>query len=264
MAVGSSKRFPFVLIVLSASLALGKDQPVQTLTWPDTGNPVLRFTFGKFKEVGSLASQRSYVIDTTAQNLWTKPITDATFLVYLYDKNKTRIGEGWIAVNNVGPGQVVKFTTTIGASGTPVSMSLVAKTVPPELGPLAPAKKVSITVNSVPQGALLKVDGSDAGATPKIVQLAVGKHTLNFSKPGFNDGTFPLEIGPDDASGGSVSYELGNSVHDTIQLRDGTVLSGDLLSVDGMEATIRVGGAAQHFDRNQIKSILLVERERPQ
>ena len=72
---------------------------------------------------------------------------------------------------------------------------------------MAPAKKVSLTINSVPQGATFKVDGTEVGETPKIVQLTVGKHKIEFSKEGFNAGTFPVEIAPDDASGGSVSYE---------------------------------------------------------
>lgn len=244
--------------------ALAKDSPGQTVMWPETGAPILRFTFGKFKEVGGLRSERSYVTETTAENLWTKPISEASFSLYLYDKNKTRIGEGYISLSNVGRGQMVKFQTAVNASGVPVSVSLMAKSLPQELGALAPSRRVSITVNSVPQGASLKVDGVDAGTTPKIAQLTLGKHILQFSKDGFSPGTFPLEIGSDDASGGSVSYELGTSAHDTIELRDGTVLSGDLLSVDAGEITVRIGGAAQHFDRNQVKRILLVERDRPQ
>ena len=113
----------------------------------------------------------------------------------------------------------------------------------------------------MPQGALFRVDGTDAGTTPKIVQLVVGKHTLQFSKEGFNAGMFSVEISPDDASGGSVSYELGTSAHDTVELRDGTVLSGDVLSVSATDVTVRIGGAAQRFDRNQVKRILLVERD---
>src|SRR5205814_1070214 len=133
--------------------------------------------------------------------------------------------------------------------------------MPRELAPLAPPRKVSITINSVPQGALVKVDGAELGTTPKIAQVTVGTHKLEFSKEGFNTGKFPLEIGPDDASGGSVSYELGTSAHDTIELRDGTVLSGDLLSLTATDVTVRDGGVAQRFDRNQVKRILLVERE---
>lgn len=238
-----------------------KDQPAQTIVWPESGNPVLRFTFGKFKEVGSFKSERTYVTDTTAENLWGKPIPDASFLLYLYDKNHTRIGEGYISISNVVRGQLVKFQTTVNSSGVPVSVSLAPKSLPAELGSLAPARHVSVTINSVPQGASLKVDGMEAGTTPKIAQLTLGKHILQFSKDGFNPGTFPVEIGPDDASGGSVSYELGTSAHDTIELRDGTVLSGDLLSIDAVDVTIRVAGAPQHFVRNQVKRILLVERE---
>jgi hypothetical protein len=256
-----SRTFALVALIGSACYLFAKDQPPQVLTWPQSGGAVLRFTFGKFKEVGSIGSQRSYVIDTQAENLWSKPLTDASFLLYLYDKNKTRIGEGWISLSNLAPGQVVKFATTIAAAGTPASLSVTPKQLPAELAPMAPARKVSLTINSVPQGAVLKVDGVDAGETPKILQLTAGKHTLHFSKEGFNDGTFPLEIGPDDASGGSVSYELGTSAHDTIELRDGTVLTGDLLSLTATDATVRIAGAAQRFDRNQIKRILLVERE---
>jgi len=250
-----------IAVLLLSIQAIAKDPPAQTLNWPESGTPILRFTFGKFKEIGSLAGARSYITDTTAENLWTKPIPDATFSLYLYDKNKTRIGEGYITLSNVAPGQTIKFQTTIGASGSPVSISLAARSLPTELGPLAPAKKVSLTINSVPQGAIFKVDGVEVGATPRIVQLTVGNHKIEFSKEGFNAGTFPVEIGPDDASGGSVSYELGNSAHDTIELRDGTVLNGDLLSVTPTDVTVRVGGAAQHFDRNQVKRILLVERD---
>ena len=125
----------------------------------------------------------------------------------------------------------MKFQTTISASGTPVAIEVVPRSLPAELQPLAPPRTISITVNSVPQGASVKLDGSDVGATPKLVQVGVGKHTLEFSKEGFNTGDFPLEIGPDDVSGGSVSYELGTSAHDTIELRDGSVLTGDLESV---------------------------------
>lgn len=255
----------FIVISVAALfpwIAAAKEPPAQIVTWPESGTAVLRFTFSKLKGIGGVGSQRTYVTDTTAENLWTKTIPDAAFSLYLFDKNKTRIGEGYITLTNVGAGQTVKFQTTIAASGVPVSISLAVRSLPAELGPLAPPKKVSITVNSVPQGATVVADGVELGTTPKIAQLTVGKHSLVFSKEGFNTGTFPLEIGSDDASGGSVSYELGASAHDTIELRDGTVLNGDLLSVDATQVTVRVGGAAQHFDRNQIKRILLVERDR--
>jgi hypothetical protein len=190
-----------------------------------------------------------------------KPIPNANFALYLFDKNKVRIGEATITVNNVGPGETVKFQTTIASAGPPASLSVAARYLPKELGPVAPPRLISMTVNTVPQGAVAKLDGTEVGVTPKIVQVAVGKHTLEFNKEGFNPGRFPFEVGPDDASGGSVSFELGTSAHDTIELRDGSVLSGDLVSVTGMDVVIKVGGADQRIDRNQIKRILFVQRQ---
>lgn len=249
----------FSVLMIHPSVA--KDVPAQIVNWPSMGSPVVRVTLGKFKEIGSIAGQHSYVSETSAENLWNKKISHIGFNLYLYDKNKVRIGDGWINIDNVGPGQTVKFQTTVHAMGSPVAVELAPNSLPAELQPLAPPKKISMTVNSVPQGAILAVDGTEVGTTPKVVQLAAGKHNLAFSKEGFNAGAFPLEIGPDDASGGSVSYELGTSAHDTFELRDGTVLTGDLVSVNGMEIRVRVAGALQTLDRNKVKRILLTERE---
>lgn len=252
-----------VLLVVAVVSAYAKDPPTQVLTWPQDGTPILRFTFGKFKEVGSLGSERTYVTETTAENLWSKPISNANFSLYVFDKNKTRIAEATINVSNVAPGETVKFQTTIASSGPPASLSVIAKYLPKELGPIAPPRLISITVNTVPQGAAAKLDGVDVGTTPKIVQVSVGKHVLEFSKEGFNPGKFPFELGPDDSSGGSVSFELGTSAHDTIELRDGSALTGDVVSLSGMEIVIKVGGTDQRLNRNQVKRILLVEREAP-
>ena len=49
------------LLVLMVSAASAKEQPAQTVTWPEQGTPVLKFTFGKFKEIGGLGSQHTYV-----------------------------------------------------------------------------------------------------------------------------------------------------------------------------------------------------------
>lgn len=241
------------LLFVALPPVFGKDLPPQAILWPESGTPVLRFTFGKFRDVGSFRKEHTYVCETTVENLTSKTISSVELALYLYDKDKVRIGEGWIAVSNIAPKETVKFQTTVGASGTPVSVTLAAR---------AP-KTVSITVNSVPQGATLKMDGTEIGTTPKLVQAGVGKHLLEFAKEGFNPGKFPLEIGPHDVSGGSVSYELGAAVHDTIELRDGTVLTGDLESVSATEVVLRVGGQLQHLNRNLVKRLLLVERQPP-
>lgn len=97
--------------------------------------------------------------------------------------------------------------------------------------------------------------------TPIAAQLVPGSHTLTFTKEGYNPGTFPMVIAPDQLSGGSVSFELGSAAHDTIELRDGSVINGDLQSVDATQVIVMVGGNAQKFDRNQVKKVLLIERE---
>jgi len=249
------------LLLIFVGVSFGKDPPAQVTVWPASGQPVVRFSFGKFRESGSSGKQHSYTIDVTAENLWGKRISNANFSLYLFDKDKIRIGEGWISISDVAPTQVLKFQIFAQTSGTPVSTVLSPRSLPPELQAYLPPKTISITVNSVPQGASLKVDGTEGGVTPKIVQVAPGKHMLEFSKDGFNKGHFPLEITPDDASGGSVSYELGSSAHDSIELRDGSVLSGDVESVSATEVLIRIGGNVQRFDRNQVKRIGLVPRE---
>ena len=169
----------------------------------------------------------------------------------MFDKQKVRVGQGYVNLTHVGIGQTVKFQVTLYSSGKPASLALAANE----------PSGISITVSSVPQGADLKVDGKDVGTTPKIVEVGVGKHLLEFSKDGFNAGKFPLEIGARDVSGGSVSYELGTSTHDTVELRDGSVLTGDVISLNGVEIQLRIAGSVQTLDRNKVKRILLTERE---
>jgi len=241
-----------LLLAVVSLLAVAKDQPFQIVSWPDSRQPVLRFTFSKFKEVGGgMGKERTYISDVEASNLSDKTISGASFSLYVFDKSKARIGEGNINLTNVSVGETVKFQITIDASGSPNSVA-VSTSAP---------RTVSITVNSVPQGAVLTVDGKAAGTTPKLIDVAVGKHMLGFEKEGFNPGKFPLEITSRDASGGSVSYELGSAAHDTIELRDGSVLTGDLVSVSGTQVEVRIGGNTQTFDRNQVKRILLSERD---
>ena len=252
----------FLLGLLWSVAAHAKDEP-QIMVWPETGKPVLRFSFGKFKEGPSYVHERNYTCETTVQNLWDKKISVATFSLYLFDKSNARIGEGFVQVSNMGPGEVIKFQTSVHAAGVPVTVKLVPQALPAELRPAASARTVSVTVNSVPQGAALKVDGNDAGTTPKVIRVTTGPHVLEFSKEGFNTGRFPLEIGPDDTSGGSVSFELGTSVHDTLELRDGSVMVCDVESMSATEVVVRVGGTLQHVDRNQVKRVLLVERDQP-
>ncbi len=256
-------RYALSLLLAISLVASAKEAPTVIL-WPSEDHPVLRFTFGKFSKVGSMGSQNSYTVEVTAENLWSKPIPNATFEAYFFGKDNIRIGSGYISLTNVGVHETVKFTMPFSATGAqPATLKLQAVQVPKELGPAAPPKKIRLTVYSVPAGANLKVDGEEAGVTPKQVELAVGKHTLSFNREGYHDGSFPLEVGPDDVSGGTVSYELGSLAHDTVEMRDGSTLIGDVESLDATSVVMRVGGNLQSIDRNQVKRILLVQRETP-
>jgi hypothetical protein len=248
-----------LILVLVASEA--KDPPAQVIVWPSSGPPVLRFSLSKPKEIGSGGGTRTYAIDVIAENQWGKRIARADFALYLFDKNRVRIGDGFFSINDVEPGGSVKFNADAQSSGIPVSMDISPRTLPSELQAYLPLKKISVTVNSVPQGADVKIDGIEAGTTPKIIQVAPGKHILEFAKEGFKTGSYPLEITAEDTSGGSVSYELGTSAHDTVELRDGSVLSGDVETVSPTEVVVRIGGTLQHLNRNQVKRIALVQRD---
>jgi len=232
-----------------------KDVPLQTIDWPAGGTPVLRFTFGKFKSLPDMGQLHAYVMDVAAENLSSKPIPTARFNVYLFDKGKVRVGEDAIELHDVSPGEIVKFETTVSVSGAPVSVSIE--------NAVQMARSISLTVNSTPQGATLSLDGVMQGPTPRLIVVGPGKHTLGFSKEGFMAGTFPLEIGPNDVSGGTVNYDLGAASFDMVELRDGTVLNGDLVSISGMDVQVRVGGTIDHIDRNKVKRIVLTQRETP-
>jgi hypothetical protein len=247
-------RLSLALLLLTVP-ALAKDTPFQVIEWPATGTPALRFTFDKFKQLEGSSRMRGYLLNVAVENLSPRLIPAARFSLYLFDKNKVRVGEDFIAVNNLGPGETVKLQFTTSAAGVPASLSIQNTAQAP--------RTVSLTVNSVPQGAVLTLDQAELGTTPRIINVGVGKHTLTFTKEGFTAGTYPLEISPQDVSGGSVTYELGASAFDSIELRDGSVLNGDLVSISGMDVEIRVGGVIQHIDRNKIQRVLFVQRGTP-
>jgi hypothetical protein len=250
--------FCLVLVLVCAS-ASAKDQPA-IVQWPETGTPVLRFSFNKFSKIGSGMGQSNYAVDVAVENLGAKRISRATFQFFLFDKNKVRIGQGYIDLSNVSPHETVKFQVNALTLGVPATVSVTSQSLPPELETNAPPKMVSMTVYSVPSGAVMKVDGKEVGPTPAAISMTVGSHRLEFAKEGYNSGIFPLVITADQVSGGTVTYELGASAHDTVELRDGTVLSGDVETVNATKVEVRVGGQIQSFDRNNVKRISLVPR----
>jgi len=213
------------------------------------------------QQVGSYRGQNNYTSNVTVHSGYNKKIEHAEFSVYLLDGNHTRVGEGYIGLSNLSPGETTKFPLSVSTLGTPTELKLEARNLEGSLAAFGPTKTINTTVYTVPAGALVKLDGKEVGSTPIIVQFAVGQHDLEFSKEGFRTGHYPIVIGPNDASGGTISYELGGLSSDTVELRDGSSVTGDVISVDADRVVVRMGGEMKPFQRNQVKKILLVERE---
>lgn len=248
-----------IYLALLPCIAYGKDA-LPPVSWPND-KPLLQFTISKVNHVGGYQGQQTYILELAVTNISGKRIPQATFTFYLFDKQQVRIGQGYIELTNVSPNETVKMQVNAQVVGTPSSFTINPQHLPAELAGAAPPKLIAVTVYSVPSGAKLSIDGKEAGVTPIAAQLVPGSHTLTFTKEGYNPGTFPMVVAPDQLSGGSVSFELGSAAHDTIELRDGTVINGDLQSVDGTQVVVTVGGSPQKFNRNQVKKLLLIERD---
>lgn len=245
---------------LSAKDKKEKDKPpLMVLVWPNDASPTLKLTFETFNQLAVYQGQLSLESHVLVENLSGKRIPHASFTVYLLDKDRVRIGNGNLDFSDLDPGQAAKLNFQVFAVGTPATLSLVARNdsegIPTSL------KTIPLKVISVPPGATLKVDGKDQGITPTTVRLTVGNHTLGFSKEGYASGTTPVDIKPDEAPGGSVTFELGGLSRDEIELRDGRILQGDVLSLTMTQVGIRVDGQDETFDRNQVRRITLVQRE---
>ena len=73
-----------------------------------------------------------------------------------------------------------------------------------------------------------------------------------------------MDIKPDEASGGSITFELGGLSLDNVELRNGARLQGDVLSVSMTSVVLRVDGKDHTYDRNEVEKIILVQRETAQ
>ena len=87
-----------------------------------------------------------------------------------------------------------------------------------------------------------------------------GTHTLELHKEGFAVAKTPLDVNPDEAPGGSITVTLGGLGDDTIELRDGSILTADVISMTLESVVISVQGKERTLDRNQVKKMILVER----
>lgn len=237
-----------------------KDRPSSTIVmlWPDSTSPTIKLTFGKFAQLAAYNSQISLESNVLIENLSGKRIPLASFTVYLLDKNKVRIGNGILSFTDLDPGQQARIPFQVLSVGIPTTLSLVARNDPS--GIPTSLRTVPLQVISVPAGATLKVDGRDQGMTPTTIRLTVGNHIVAFSKEGYASGSTPVDIKPDEAPGGSITFELGGLSRDNVELRNGTVVEGDVMSLTMTDVVVRVAGRDQTYPRNQVQKIILVER----
>jgi PEGA domain len=251
-----SVAFFAAIFVLAGAVCLAKDTTI-TLQWPQD-KPAIKLTFGKFQKISDLAGQSTFVCDVVVENLTDKLVPHASFTVYGNDRNNVRIGEGLLILSDLNPQQQVKARLQFTSVGAPASLTLSARK---DMLAAPGVKTIPLRVLSVPPGAKVKVDGQDAGVTPVMVKLTVGTHTLDLAKEGYASGSTPLEVTPDELPGGSITVELGGLSRDTVELRDGTVLLGEVLSMSLTAVVVSIDGKEQTLERNQVKKMILVERQ---
>ena len=253
------KRLCFLLLLVSflAAFSNAKNEPAITILWPPE-KPALKLTFDKLRQMDIYAGQSMFISDVTVQNLTDKQIPRAAFTVYFMDKNKIRIGEGVLQVSDLDAGQAARIQFQFNSVGVPASLTRSAKK---DMLISPAAKTIPLKVVSVPPGAELKVDGQDAGMTPVMVRFAAGMHTLDLTKEGYAPGSTPMEVTPEELPGGSITVEWGGLSRDTVELRDGTMILGDVISRSMTQIVVRADGRDQVYDRNQVKKVLLLERQ---
>lgn len=248
-------RFLLLSLLLASTTSFAKKSEL-VMTWPQD-NPTLKLTFSNFQNMGSFGGKITLVSDVVVQNLTEKVMPRAIFDVSLLDKNKVRIGTGMLVVDDLNPGQSAKVQFQCAAVGQPATLSIAAHN---SAGVPSSTRLIPIMIISVPPGATLRVDDKLVGTTPITVRMMSGTHNLELQKDGFALAKAPLDVDPDEAPGGSITITLGGLADDTIELRDGSILKGDVVSMTLESLVINVQGKEQTFDRNQVKKIFLVER----
>jgi hypothetical protein len=247
-----------LLLTCLCAAAFGKDSETGlVIFWPNQQNAVLKLTFSKFQELGITAGGKLLQSNVLVQNLSSKPIPSASFSVALVDQDHVRIGDGTLVVSDLEAGQSARVAFTCESLGTPAVLSIGASN---KNGLPTHLKTIPMTVISVPAGASLRVDDKDEGLTPARINVGIGTHQLELKKEGFAIATTPLEVAPDEAPGGSITITLGGLSDDTVELRDGTILTGEVESMTLESIVVVVQGQRQKLERNQVKKMFLVER----
>jgi hypothetical protein len=227
------------------------------LTWPPDGkDAILRFTVGKLHSVSSASGQSDYLGEALAENLSTKIIPSASFYLYLLDKSGKRVGEGYLEVTNLAAGQRAKIPVSVHTMGSYASMELQPQHLPSD-----EPFKVKMRISSVPPGANFKIDSQESGITPQMLPIAPGKHVLEFSKEGYAGASTPLEVIANSMPG-SVEIELNPLTLDTVVLRDGSTVVGDVVSMTATTVSLNVKGKPTKLDRTRVARIVLGQHRR--
>jgi len=243
-----------LLLLWAVGSALAADT---VLTWPADGkDAILRFTVGKLRQVSSGSGQSDYLGEALAENLSAKAISSASFYLYLLDKSGKRVGEGYLEVSNLAAGQRAKIPVSVHTMGSYASMELQPQHLPSD-----EPFKVKMNVTSVPSGAIVKLDSQASGVTPEVLPIAPGKHVLEFSKEGFGTASTPVDVVANSPAG-AVDIELVPLTLDTVVLRDGSTIVGDVVSMTAAAVKINVKGKAMKLDRGRVARIVLGQRKR--
>jgi len=250
------------MVISAVAAAKKKDPPPPppqpiVILWPAPDNATIKLTFSPFRQVAAYQGQMTLVSDVVILNLSAKVVPRATFTVSLLDENKVRLGNGVLLIDDLSPGEAAKVLFQCSSVGPPRVLSIVARN---SGGIPTSTKTIPFTINSVPPGAAVKVDDKDSGTTPATVRLIAGSHSLELQKDGYATAKAPLDIAADEAPGGSMTITLGGLANDTVELRDGSILMGDVISMTLESVVIKVNGQDQTFDRNKIRKMFLVER----
>ena len=244
---------PLFVLISAVAIAFAADT---ILTWPaDDKNATLRFTIGKLRQVTSNGGQTDYLGEATAENLSAKTIPAASFYLYLLDKNGKRVGEGYLEVSNLAGGQKAKIPVTAHAMSSFSRMELQPQHLPSD-----EPMKVKMHISSTPSGATIKLDSNESGATPQVLPIAPGKHTLEFSKEGYATASTPLEVVANSMPG-SVDIDLNPLTVDTVVLRDGTALLGNVTSLSEAAITLNTKGKSTTLQRSRVARIVFGQRK---
>jgi hypothetical protein len=245
-------------LCLAALASKEKDASKELIMfWPNQESAILKLTFGRFRNMATFAGKMTLISDVVVQNVSLKQIPRSSFSVALLDKARVRIGSGSLIIDELNAGESAKLQFQCESVGAPAVLSLAARN---NGGAPVSLKTIPITVISVPAGASLKVDDKDEGLTPARINVSVGTHQLELKKEGYAVATTALDVAPDEAPGGSISVTLGGISNDTIELRDGSIITGDVMSMTMEAVVISVNGQEQTFARNRVMKMFLVER----